>query len=53
MYQVVTSDNHNEVWAIGDYKPSLERKLEGKYWHKFMYEKDKHKTLIIIETLKK
>ena len=48
-YKVVTSTNHKEVWARGFSNTEKPQRLiaEG-YFHKYMYESDKHKTLIVI-----
>ena len=52
-YKVVTESSPLEVWAIGFYgesgKQRAEEMIQEGYWHKFMYEKDKHKTLIVVE----
>ena len=51
MYKVVTQGNHNEVWASGFYdkQKAVDRIKEG-YFHRYMYEKDKHKILIVISS---
>ena len=49
MYKVVTENNHNEVWASGFFdKEKAQKLIDEKYWHQYMYEKDKHKKLIVI-----
>lgn len=50
MYKVVSECNNNEVWASGFYsKEKAQKKIDEGYFHRFMYEKDKSKKLIIIE----
>ena len=50
MYKVVTKDSVNEVWASGFYsKLKAQQRVDEGYFHKFMYESDKHKVLIVIE----
>jgi len=50
MYKVVTKGSINEVWSTGFYNTEKPQKMinEG-YFHQLMYEKDKHKELIVIE----
>lgn len=51
-YQVITKDNPLEVWASGFYgdsgKQKAERMIAVGYWHRVMYEKDKHKELTVV-----
>ena len=50
MYKIVTKGSENEVWAVGFYsKEKAQKKIDEGYWHKYMYDKDKHKTLIVIK----
>ena len=55
-YQVVSEENHNEVWARGFYnnagKERAQTRVNAGYFHKFTYEKDKHKKLIVIPVSK-
>lgn len=49
-YKVVTDGAQNEVWAIGFFsKEKAQAKIDAGYFHKFMYESDKSKKLIVIE----
>ena len=49
-YKVVTENNHNEVWAIGFHsKEKAQNLIDTGYFHRYMYEQDKNKTLIIKE----
>lgn len=52
VYKVVSEGNHNEVWASGFHgkegKEKAEKRINEGYWHKLMYDKDKHKKLIVI-----
>lgn len=52
IYKVVTQGAPNEVWASGFYgdygKEKAERWVREGYWHRHMYPKDKHKTLIVV-----
>ena len=51
MYKVVTQYNQNEVWASGFYdKEKAQKKIDEGYFHRYMYEKDKHKKLIVIQS---
>lgn len=48
MYKVVTEDATNEVWGTGFFsKEKAQDRIDTGYFHKYMYEKDKHKTLIV------
>lgn len=49
-YKVVSKDSYNEVWAKGFSSIEKPQRLinEG-YFHKYMYEKDKNKELIVVE----
>ena len=50
MYKVVSECNNNEVWASGFYsKEKAQKRIYEGYYHKFMYDDDKNKKLIIIE----
>jgi len=55
MYKVVSQCNHNEVWATGFHsKEVAQKRINDGYFHRYMYDHDKHKTLIVIPyTLKK
>jgi len=49
-YKVVSECDKNEVWAKGFYdKEKAQERINTGYFHKFMYQRDKHKTLIVIE----
>ena len=52
-YKVVSECDNLEVWAVGFYGDSgrerAQKRIDERYWHNMMYEKDKHKTLIVIE----
>jgi len=52
-YKVVTEGSQLEVWAMGFHgesgKQRAEEMIREGYWHKLMYEKDKHKTLIVVQ----
>jgi hypothetical protein len=51
-YKVITEGAPNELWASGfhgeDGKARAEKKVAEGYWHRLMYEKDRHKTLIVV-----
>jgi hypothetical protein len=51
-YKVVTEDSPNEVWATGFYgdygKAKAEKIIDEGYFHKYMYESDKSKKLIVV-----
>jgi len=49
MFKVITQGNPLEVWALFDSKERAEEKVKEKYWHPYMYEKDRHKTLEVVE----
>lgn len=53
MYKVVTKRSENEVWASGFFgkqgKAKAQKRINKGYFHKYMYEKDKSKSLIIVE----
>ena len=50
MYKVVSECNNNEVWATGFCsKEKAQNRINKGYFHRFMYEKDKNKKLIIIK----
>ena len=50
MYKVVSECNNNEVLASGFYsKDKAQKRIDEGYFHKFMYEKDKNKKLIVIK----
>ncbi len=49
MYKVIIEDAPNEVWAVGFYgKEKAQNRIDTGYFHKYMYESDKHKTLIVV-----
>ena len=49
-YKVVSEECHNEVWASGFYdKQKAQRRIDEGYFHRFMYECDKHKKLIVVD----
>lgn len=49
MYKVVSECNHLEVWAIGFYsKEKAQKRINEGYFHKYMYDADKHKKLIVV-----
>jgi hypothetical protein len=51
-YHVITKGNPLEVWAMGFYdRERAESKVREGYWHQYMYEKDKHKELEVVETI--
>ena len=54
-YKVVTEDSPNEVWATGFYgdygKAKAQKIIDEGYFHKYMYESDKSKKLIVVEAL--
>ena len=53
MYRVVSECNNNEVWASGFYsKEKAQKRIDEGYFHKFMYEKDKNKKLIVVKSEK-
>lgn len=51
-YKVVTEGEVNEVWGTGFYgdygKQKAQSRIDEGYFHRYMYEKDKHKKLIVI-----
>ena len=50
IFYVVSERNNNEVWASGFYsKDKAQKRIDEGYYHKFMYDDDKNKKLIIIE----
>ena len=50
MYKVVSECNNNEVWGSVLYsKDKAKKRIDEGYFHKYMYEKDKNKKLIIKE----
>jgi hypothetical protein len=50
MYKVISECNKNEVWGTGFYsKEKAQNRINEGYFHKYMYEEDKHKKLIIKE----
>ena len=52
MYKVVTEGCPNEVWAVGFYdKQKAQNRIDSGYFHKYMYDKDKHKILIVTEQI--
>ncbi len=50
MYKVVSECNRLEVWATGFYsKEKAQQRINEGYFHRHMYEADKHKKLIVVE----
>ena len=50
MYKVVSECDNKEVWTTGFYsKEKAQKRIDEGYFHKHMYECDKHKKLIVIE----
>jgi len=51
-YKIVTEGLPNEVWAKGFYgdigKEKAQNKINDNYFHRYMYEEDKHKKLIVV-----
>lgn len=48
-FKVVTKGDHLEVWASGFYdKAKAQHMIDEGYWHRHMYQKDKHKELEVI-----
>lgn len=51
-YKVVTEGKPNEVWATGFYgdngKSKAQKKIDEGYFHKYMYQSDKIKNLIVV-----
>ena len=51
-YKVVTDGAPNELWALGFYgatgKAKAEQMVAEGYWHRRMYETDRHKRLIVV-----
>jgi len=51
-YKVVTECNQSELWATGFYgesgKAKAQKRIDEGYFHKHVYEEDKHKKLIVI-----
>lgn len=49
MYKVISKDYPNELWAGGFYsKDKAQKRVDEGYFHRHMYEKDKHKKLIVV-----
>lgn len=49
MYKVVSECNHLEVWASGFHsKEKAQSRIDEGYFHRHMYDVDKHKKLIVI-----
>lgn len=49
MYKVVSECNHLEVWANGFHsKDKAQTLINEGYFHKYMYDADKHKKLIVL-----
>ena len=49
MYKVVSECNKNEVWATEFYsKEKAQQRIDEGYYHRFMYEQDKGKKLIVV-----
>lgn len=50
MYKVVSECDRLEVWATGFYsKEKAQQRINEGYFHRHMYEADKHKKLIVVE----
>ena len=50
MYKVMSKDYPNELWATGFYsKEKAQKRIDDGYYHKHMYEIDKHKKLVVVE----
>ncbi len=50
MYKVISKDYPNELWATGFFsKEKAQKRIDEGYYHKNMYEKDKHKKLVVVE----
>jgi hypothetical protein len=51
-YKVVSECNQNELWASGYYgeagKAKAQKAIDEGYFHRFMYQQDKHKKLIVV-----
>jgi len=49
MYKVVSECNKNEVWATGFYsREKAQNRIDEGYFHQYMYDRDKHKKLIVV-----
>ena len=49
MYKVVSECDKNEVWGTGFYsKEKAQQRINEGYFHKYAYEKDKDKKLIVV-----
>ena len=50
MYKVVSESNKNEVWGTGfSSKEKAQQKINEGYFHRYFYEKDKGKKLIVVQ----
>ena len=53
MYKVVTKGEENEVWATGFYgefgKKKAQKRIDEGYFHRYMYKRDRQKTLIVLK----
>lgn len=53
MYKVVTEGAENEKWATGFYgengKQKAQERIDEGYFHRYMYESDRNKKLIVVE----
>ena len=50
MFKVVTENSKNDVWATGFYsKDKAQKRIDSGYYHKNMFECDKHKKLVVME----
>ena len=51
-YKVVTDGDENELHALGFYgdagKKKAQDRIDSGYFHKYMYDYDKHKKLIVV-----
>ena len=49
MYKVVSECDKNDVWATGFYsKEKAQKRIDEWYFHKYAYEQDKNKKLIVV-----
>lgn len=51
-YKVITDGAPTELWASGFYgdegRAKAEKMVSEGYWHKFMFDRDRHKTLAVV-----
>ena len=49
-YKVITQGAPLEVWASGFAdRAKAQRMVDEGYWHRYMYLKDRHKVLVVVE----